>query len=85
MATLIGSSNYGSRSIFRDLESQLLILSSDAAVSKALSAERDTLIAHTDKVDAKTFEDPSRMTSGLLSFTHGSWIRPASIAVKTFL
>ncbi|KAH7701676.1 phospholipase D family protein [Aphelenchoides avenae] len=54
-ATIIGSSNFGYRSVHRDLEAQLLLVSSDDALRRKMTEERNALMEYTTPVGAHTF------------------------------
>ncbi|VDN30240.1 unnamed protein product [Gongylonema pulchrum] len=54
-ATLIGSSNFGHRSVHRDLEAQFLIVTSNERLRKRLEEERSQMLEYATKVDATTF------------------------------
>ncbi|CAD5116077.1 DgyrCDS5007 [Dimorphilus gyrociliatus] len=58
--TLIGSPNYGFRSVFRDLEVELAILTDDLSLQMKLHRERLNLYKKSTKVSDETFQRPSR-------------------------
>ncbi|KAI6189933.1 CDP-diacylglycerol--glycerol-3-phosphate 3-phosphatidyltransferase [Aphelenchoides bicaudatus] len=55
-ATVVGSSNYGYRSTFRDLEAQVLIVTSNTQLMKRISDEKKYLMEHMTKIDSSTFQ-----------------------------
>ncbi|VIO98050.1 Phospholipase D. Active site motif family protein [Brugia malayi] len=54
-ATIIGSSNFGHRSVHRDLEAQFLITTCSEKLKRGLQEERSRILDYTTKVDAATF------------------------------
>lgn len=50
-ATAVGSSNFGFRSTVRDLEAQLLIVTSDEGLRRRMREERARLFEHAQPVD----------------------------------
>ncbi|VDM08590.1 unnamed protein product [Wuchereria bancrofti] len=54
-ATMIGSSNFGHRSVHRDLEAQILIITCSEKLKRGLQEERSRILDYTTKVDAATF------------------------------
>ena len=62
IATLIGSSNFGYRSVERDLEAQLTIVTKDENLQKALHNEQKHLFESAEKVTEETFSQPERIT-----------------------
>ncbi|VDN07829.1 unnamed protein product [Thelazia callipaeda] len=54
-ATLIGSSNFGHRSVHRDLETQFLIVTDDERLKRNLKEERLRMLNYAAKVDSSTF------------------------------
>lgn len=64
--TLVGSSNFGTRSMARDLESQLAIFSTNQALGQVLRDERDYIFNGAPEVTAETFESRSENHSTLL-------------------
>lgn len=57
-ATLVGSSNYGYRSVHRDLEAQLLIVTSNEHLKNRLKSEHSRLMEWSSIVEASTFLRP---------------------------
>uniref|UniRef100_A0A9J2PJ82 CDP-diacylglycerol--glycerol-3-phosphate 3-phosphatidyltransferase n=1 Tax=Ascaris lumbricoides TaxID=6252 RepID=A0A9J2PJ82_ASCLU len=58
-ATLVGSSNYGYRSVHRDLEAQLLIVTSNEHLKNRLKSEHSRLMEWSSIVEASTFLRPN--------------------------
>ena len=58
--TLIGSPNFGKRSVFRDMEAQLGIISCDPRLKRDLIAERDRMAACTTIVHENTYAEEER-------------------------
>ncbi|PIK61702.1 putative CDP-diacylglycerol--glycerol-3-phosphate 3-phosphatidyltransferase, mitochondrial [Apostichopus japonicus] len=58
--SLIGSPNFGHRSVSRDLESQLAILTTNENLQQQLHQEQETLYSRAETVDDKTYEKPDR-------------------------
>jgi CDP-diacylglycerol--glycerol-3-phosphate 3-phosphatidyltransferase len=83
--TLIGSPNFGCRSVERDFESSLLIVTEDKELKIEMEREINQLMAYTSPVEATTFTKKGRKLSGLFNWSHGWWISPASRLVKGFM
>ncbi len=83
--TLVGSPNFGCRSVERDFESQLLVVTDDVNLRGRMRTELDGLLAHTSHVDDNTFRQRGRKLRGLASWTHGWWISPASRLVRRYM
>lgn len=64
--TLVGSSNFGTRSMARDLESQLAIFSTNQSLGQVLREERDYIFNGAPEVTAETFESRADNHSTLL-------------------
>lgn len=64
--TLVGSSNFGTRSMARDLESQLAIFSTNESLGRILREERDYLFEGAPEVTLDTFEGRSENHSTFL-------------------
>eukprot|EP00741_Cyanophora_paradoxa_P005043 tig00000851_g4885.t1 len=62
-ATMVGSPNFGSRSVERDLESQVVLLTRGEALQEALAQEREGLLEHCEAVTGETFRRPERRLS----------------------
>ncbi|XP_060583180.1 CDP-diacylglycerol--glycerol-3-phosphate 3-phosphatidyltransferase, mitochondrial-like [Ruditapes philippinarum] len=58
--TLIGSPNFGYRSIYRDLECQVAVLTTNTSLQNQLKQEHERLYGSSYKVTAKTFQHPDR-------------------------
>ncbi|CAG9539882.1 unnamed protein product [Cercopithifilaria johnstoni] len=54
-ATMIGSSNFGHRSVHRDLEAQFLIITCNEKLKASLQEERSRIMDYAIKVDTATF------------------------------
>eukprot|EP00050_Salpingoeca_kvevrii_P000178 m.143378 g.143378 ORF g.143378 m.143378 type:complete len:101 (-) comp10050_c0_seq2:65-367(-) len=59
-ATLIGSPNFGYRSLQRDLEAQIALVTENSSLRRQLAAERDHLFAGGSAVTEATFAAPDR-------------------------
>ncbi|KAL3985196.1 hypothetical protein ACH3XW_37620 [Acanthocheilonema viteae] len=55
LATMIGSSNFGHRSVHRDLEAQFLIITCDEKLKVKLQEERSRILDYAIKVGTATF------------------------------
>jgi CDP-diacylglycerol--glycerol-3-phosphate 3-phosphatidyltransferase len=64
--TLVGSSNFGTRSMKRDLESQLAIFTTDEDLAQRLQEEREWIFDGSVPVTAETFNQRSHNHSSLL-------------------
>jgi CDP-diacylglycerol--glycerol-3-phosphate 3-phosphatidyltransferase len=95
MLTLIGSPNFGRRSVERDLEMQLYVSTSDPALIQRLAEERDALFdthsqgAHIKPVVRRVAEldvwsQPERQISGT-SYEKGWWIHVARRVLRPYL
>ncbi|KAK6479724.1 CDP-diacylglycerol--glycerol-3-phosphate 3-phosphatidyltransferase [Huso huso] len=58
--TLIGSPNFGYRSVHRDLEAQLAIVTENQGLQAELQQEQERLYAMSTEVSPSTFEQPNR-------------------------
>lgn len=56
--TVIGSSNYGARSVSRDLESQLCLVTENEALQKALKVEHDHLCKFATTAESELVKRP---------------------------
>ena len=83
--TLVGSPNFGYRSVERDFESSLLIVTEDFELRKRMETELQQLMAYTSHVNATTFKQPERKLRGLFNWSQGWWISIASRFVKPFM
>ncbi|KAF9121583.1 CDP-diacylglycerol--glycerol-3-phosphate 3-phosphatidyltransferase [Mortierella sp. 14UC] len=75
--TTIGSPNFGYRSIVRDLEAQLFLVTSNMGLRKSLHGELNSLRKHTYPVTEETFRAPERQVP--------VWVGGASRAIRTML
>uniref|UniRef100_A0A0K0F1Y3 CDP-diacylglycerol--glycerol-3-phosphate 3-phosphatidyltransferase n=1 Tax=Strongyloides venezuelensis TaxID=75913 RepID=A0A0K0F1Y3_STRVS len=76
MLTIVGSSNFGERSCKRDLEAQLLLVTSDEELKKKLEDEKDGLIKNCKLVTSKTFLEPDHIVP--------LWVKFASKFIRNF-
>jgi phosphatidylserine/phosphatidylglycerophosphate/cardiolipin synthase-like enzyme len=83
--TLIGSPNFGCRSVERDFESSLLIVTEDYKLRKDMKNELNELMKYTSSINSETFQNKDRKLSGLFNWSHGWWISPASRLVRGFM
>ena len=58
--TMVGSSNFGNRSVYRDLETQLTIVTANERFSHQLNKEKSNFLEYSEKVDSNTYKDPER-------------------------
>jgi len=58
--TMIGSSNFGNRSVYRDLEAQVTIVTTNDRLSRQLKSEKVSFLEYSEKVDTNTYKDPER-------------------------
>ncbi|KAG0316749.1 CDP-diacylglycerol--glycerol-3-phosphate 3-phosphatidyltransferase [Dissophora globulifera] len=75
--TTIGSPNFGYRSIVRDLEAQLFLVTSNPGLRKSLHEELSSLRQFAHPVTEATFEAPDRRVP--------VWVGSASRAIRTML
>ena len=61
IATLIGSPNFGYRSIEKDLEAQVTLVTKNQNLQKALHSENQKLFEHSTRVTKETFSTPDRI------------------------
>uniref|UniRef100_A0AC35UIL4 CDP-diacylglycerol--glycerol-3-phosphate 3-phosphatidyltransferase n=1 Tax=Rhabditophanes sp. KR3021 TaxID=114890 RepID=A0AC35UIL4_9BILA len=61
MITIAGSSNFGERSVSRDLESQLVFVTYDEEMKKRFNDEKDSMIKNCNRIDKDTFYDPDHV------------------------
>ena len=57
---MIGSSNFGNRSVYRDLEAQLTIVTTNEELSKQLVRERENFLEYSNRVDTNTYTEEER-------------------------
>ncbi|OAQ36411.1 phospholipase D/nuclease [Linnemannia elongata AG-77] len=75
--TTIGSPNFGYRSIVRDLEAQLFLVTSNLGLRKSLHEELSSLRKYAYPVTDETFKAPERQVP--------VWVGGASRAIRTML
>jgi CDP-diacylglycerol--glycerol-3-phosphate 3-phosphatidyltransferase len=83
--TMVGSPNFGYRSVERDFESSLLIVTEDERLQFEMERELNDLMTHVHKVDLSEFQKTERKLAGLFSWKNGWWISPASRVVRDFM
>ncbi|GMS80207.1 hypothetical protein PENTCL1PPCAC_2382 [Pristionchus entomophagus] len=66
--TVIGSSNYGYRSLHRDLEAQIVVSTTNASLMKRLREERNNLLEFTSLVDRSALRRIDHHVPTLVSF-----------------
>ncbi|XP_026693645.2 CDP-diacylglycerol--glycerol-3-phosphate 3-phosphatidyltransferase, mitochondrial [Ciona intestinalis] len=66
--TMLGSSNYGSRSVHRDLEAQITLVTTNTGLMKQLHQERVNLFKHARPVTQSTFTKPKYAVTRWVSF-----------------
>ena len=76
--TLVGSPNFGFRSVERDFESQLLVVTDNMELARKMQAElEESIVQHTTLVTDQTWEHPDRKLSwSPLGWKDGWWISP---------
>ncbi|KAG8507477.1 CDP-diacylglycerol--glycerol-3-phosphate 3-phosphatidyltransferase, mitochondrial, partial [Galemys pyrenaicus] len=74
--TLIGSPNFGYRSVHRDLEAQIAVVTESQALQQQLHQEQEQLYLRSGVVSAATFEQPSRRVK--------LWVRMVTPLIKNF-
>ncbi|KAF9958526.1 CDP-diacylglycerol--glycerol-3-phosphate 3-phosphatidyltransferase [Mortierella alpina] len=75
--TTIGSPNFGYRSIVRDLEAQLFLVTTNQGLRKSLHEELCNLRLHAHSVTEETFQAPERQVP--------VWVGGASRVIRTML
>ncbi|CAH3136976.1 unnamed protein product [Porites lobata] len=75
--TLIGSPNFGHRSVYRDLEAQVAIVTDNKGLSEALNKEKTQLYHNAQRVTDETFTLPERKTP--------FWVYCATRMIKNLL
>ena len=58
--TLIGSPNFGYRSVYRDLEAQVAMITTNKELSKQLIDERQRLLEYSQEVTEQTYTGEDR-------------------------
>uniref|UniRef100_F7EAP9 CDP-diacylglycerol--glycerol-3-phosphate 3-phosphatidyltransferase n=1 Tax=Monodelphis domestica TaxID=13616 RepID=F7EAP9_MONDO len=74
--TLIGSPNFGYRSVHRDLEAQIAIVTENRALQQQLHQEQEQLYRRSGLVSSATFEQPSRYVK--------LWVKMVTPLIKNF-
>lgn len=74
--TLIGSPNFGYRSVHRDLEAQVAIVTENKALQEQFHKEQEQLYRRSGTVSASTFEQPSRYVK--------LWVKMVTHLIKNF-
>uniref|UniRef100_A0A452SE30 CDP-diacylglycerol--glycerol-3-phosphate 3-phosphatidyltransferase n=1 Tax=Ursus americanus TaxID=9643 RepID=A0A452SE30_URSAM len=74
--TLIGSPNFGYRSVHRDLEAQIAIVTESRALQQQLHQEQERLYLRSGAVSSATFEQPSRQVK--------LWVKLVTPLIKNF-
>ncbi|XP_053766756.1 CDP-diacylglycerol--glycerol-3-phosphate 3-phosphatidyltransferase, mitochondrial isoform X3 [Desmodus rotundus] len=74
--TLIGSPNFGYRSVHRDLEAQIAIVTESQALQQQLHQEQEQLYLRSGAVSSATFEQPSRQVK--------LWVKMVTPLIKNF-
>ncbi|XP_042308518.1 CDP-diacylglycerol--glycerol-3-phosphate 3-phosphatidyltransferase, mitochondrial [Sceloporus undulatus] len=74
--TLIGSPNFGYRSVHRDLEAQVAIVTENKALQQQFHQEQEQLYLRSGTVSSSTFEQPSRYVK--------LWVKMVTPLIKNF-
>uniref|UniRef100_UPI0037E8D74F CDP-diacylglycerol--glycerol-3-phosphate 3-phosphatidyltransferase, mitochondrial n=1 Tax=Semicossyphus pulcher TaxID=241346 RepID=UPI0037E8D74F len=74
--TLIGSPNFGYRSVHRDLEAQIAIVTENEELQSQLQEEQETLYQRSTEVSSSTFEQPDRHVK--------LWVKLVTPLIKNF-
>ncbi|XP_067403274.1 LOW QUALITY PROTEIN: CDP-diacylglycerol--glycerol-3-phosphate 3-phosphatidyltransferase, mitochondrial [Emydura macquarii macquarii] len=74
--TLIGSPNFGYRSVHRDLEAQVAIVTENRDLQQQLHEEQEQLYLRSGVVSSSTFEQPSRYVK--------LWVKLVTPLIKNF-
>ncbi|KAK2866477.1 hypothetical protein Q7C36_002533 [Tachysurus vachellii] len=74
--TLIGSPNFGYRSVHRDLEAQIAIVTENDELQTQLQQERDLLYRKSTEVSGTTFKQPNRYVK--------LWVKLVTPLIKNF-
>lgn len=86
--TMIGSPNFGHRSVHRDLELQFVILTRDAQLKRQLEEERARLWdpQHTQQVTSAELSTPERsIQPASADWSRGAWVSPAWRIIQSTL
>ncbi|XP_053197653.1 CDP-diacylglycerol--glycerol-3-phosphate 3-phosphatidyltransferase, mitochondrial [Scomber japonicus] len=74
--TLIGSPNFGYRSVHRDLEAQIAIVTENEELQSQLQEEQEMLYQRSTEVSSSTFEQPDRHVK--------LWVKLVTPLIKNF-
>lgn len=74
--TLIGSPNFGYRSVHRDLEAQIAIVTDNQELQTQLQEEQDMLYQRSSEVSSSTFDRPDRHVK--------LWVKLVTPLIKNF-
>ncbi|XP_070846356.1 CDP-diacylglycerol--glycerol-3-phosphate 3-phosphatidyltransferase, mitochondrial isoform X1 [Chaetodon trifascialis] len=74
--TLIGSPNFGYRSVHRDLEAQIAIVTENEELQSQLQEEQEMLYQRSTEVSGSTFEQPDRRVQ--------LWVKLVTPLIKNF-
>ncbi|KAK9406981.1 CDP-diacylglycerol-glycerol-3-phosphate 3-phosphatidyltransferase mitochondrial [Crotalus adamanteus] len=74
--TLIGSPNFGYRSVHRDLEAQIAIVTENKALQQQFHQEQEQLYSRSSTVSSSTFDQPSRSVK--------LWVKMLTPLIKNF-
>ncbi|KAM3591840.1 uncharacterized protein V6R79_008165 [Siganus canaliculatus] len=74
--TLIGSPNFGYRSVHRDLEAQIAIVTGNEGLQAQLQEEQEMLYKRSTEVSSSTFEQPNRHVQ--------LWVKLVTPLIKNF-
>ncbi|XP_010747736.2 CDP-diacylglycerol--glycerol-3-phosphate 3-phosphatidyltransferase, mitochondrial isoform X1 [Larimichthys crocea] len=74
--TLIGSPNFGYRSVHRDLEAQIAIVTENEELQSQLQEEQEMLYQRSTEVSSSTFEQPDRHVQ--------LWVKLVTPLIKNF-
>ncbi|XP_034427181.1 CDP-diacylglycerol--glycerol-3-phosphate 3-phosphatidyltransferase, mitochondrial [Hippoglossus hippoglossus] len=74
--TLIGSPNFGYRSVHRDLEAQIAIVTENEELQSQLQEEQESLYQRSSEVSSSTFERPDRHVK--------LWVKLVTPLIKNF-
>jgi len=76
VATIVGSSNFGYRSVHRDLEAQVLLVTEDKNLRNKIFEERKTLFEHAYPIDLSIFAQPNHLIP--------TWVKYLTRFVRTY-
>lgn len=83
--TIIGSPNYGWRSVLRDSESQIYLHTYDHELQQDLYNEWNLMEKDANIVHEDIFKEPGRFTREFFNWKEGHWINIGARLVKTFM